>query len=107
MKTSTLPALRVKPELREAAERALRPNETLSKLMEASLESFIAHRSAEDDFLARGLRSAQKAREENRYISAETVLSKLAKKLAAARQPAGPGPESVAGKPKRPAASGS
>ena len=107
MKTSTLPALRVKPELREAAERALRPNETLSKLMEASLESFIAHRSAEDDFLARGLRSAQKAREENRYVSAEAVLSKLAQKLAAAKQPAGPGPVSVAGKPKKRAASGS
>jgi hypothetical protein len=107
MKTSTLPALRVKPELREAAERALRPNETLSKLMEASLESFIAHRSAEDDFLARGLRSAQKAREENRYISAEAVLSKLAQKLAAAKQPARPDPVSVADKPKRRAASGS
>jgi hypothetical protein len=108
MKTSTLPALRVKPELREAAERALRPNETLSKLMEASLESFIAQRSAEDDFLARGLRSAQQAREENRYISAEAVLSKLAQKLAAARQVAEQGQASVAaGKPKKRAASGS
>lgn len=107
MKTSTLPALRVKPELREAAERALRPNETLSKLMEASLESFIAHRSAEDDFLARGLHSAQKAREENRYISADAVLSKLEKKLAAAKQAADSGAVSVAGKPKRRAASGS
>ncbi len=87
MKTSTFPALRVKPALREAAERALRPNETLSKLMEASLESFIAHRAAEDDFIARGLRSAQKAKEENRYTSAEVVLAKLDKKLATAKQP--------------------
>lgn len=86
MKTSTFPALRVKPELREAAERALRPNETLSNLMEASLESFIAHRAAEDDFIARGLRSAQKAKEENHHVSAEAVLAKLEKKLAAAKQ---------------------
>jgi hypothetical protein len=107
MKTSTLPALRVKPELREAAERALRPNETLSKLMEASLESFIAHRSAEDDFLARGLRSAQKAREDNRYVSADAVLSKLAQKLAVAKEAASSSPASVAGKAKRRAASGS
>ena len=87
MKTSTLPALRVKPALREAAERALRPNETLSKLMESSLESYIAHRTAEDDFIARGLRSAQKAKEENRYVSAETVFAKLEQKLAVAKQP--------------------
>lgn len=87
MKTSTFPALRVKPALREAAERALRPNETLSNLMEASLESYIAHRAAEDDFIARGLRSAQKAKDENRYVSAEAVFAKLEKKLAAARDP--------------------
>ena len=87
MKTSTFPALRVTPALREAAERALRPNETLSNLMEASLESYIAHRAVEDDFIARGLRSAQKAKEENRYISAEVVFAKLHKKLAEAKQP--------------------
>lgn len=86
MKTSTFPALRVKPALREAAERALRPNETLSNLMEASLESYIAHRNAEDDFIARGLRSAQKAKDENRYVSAETVFAKLEKKLITAKQ---------------------
>lgn len=85
MKTSTLPALRVKPALREAAERVLRPDETLSKLMEASLESYIAHRIAEDDFIARGLRSAQQARRADRYVSAESVLTTLDQKLAAAR----------------------
>lgn len=85
MKTSTLPALRVKPALREAAERVLRPDETLSKLMEASLESYIAHRTAEDDFIARGLRSAQQARQADRYVSAEAVLAKLDQKLAAAK----------------------
>ncbi|MDP2818596.1 MAG: YlcI/YnfO family protein [Polaromonas sp.] len=100
MKTSTFPALRAKPELREAAERALRPNETLSNLMEASLESYIAHRAAEDDFIARGLRSAQKAKEANRYISAEAVFVKLDKKLIDAKQPA------TAGKTTKRAASG-
>lgn len=86
MKTSTFPALRVTPALREAAERALRPNETLSNLMEASLESYIAHRAAEDDFIACGLRSAQKAKEENRYVSAEVVFAKLEQKLTAAKR---------------------
>lgn len=96
MKTSTLPALRVNPALREAAERILRPDETLSKLMEASLESYIAHRIAEDDFIARGLRSAQQARQADRYVSADSVLAKLEQKLAMARL-------ARLGKPKPPA----
>ena len=86
MKTSTLPAIRVKPELREAAERALRPNETLSKLMESSLESFIAHRAAEDECIARGLRAAETARQENRYVSAKDVLAQLDEHIASAKR---------------------
>jgi len=86
MKTSTLPAIRVKPELREAAERALRPNETLSKLMESSLESFLSQRAAEDEFIARGLRAAQTAREENNHISAKDVLTQLDQRIAAAKR---------------------
>ncbi len=85
MKTATLPALRVSPALREAAERALRPDETLSRFMEASLESFIAHRAAEDDFHARGLRSADAARASQRYVPADAVLARLADRLAATR----------------------
>jgi predicted transcriptional regulator len=85
MKTATLPALRVDPALRDAAEKALRPNETLSKLMEASLESYIAHRAAEDDFIARGLRSAQQARETQRYAAAADVFAKLERRLEKAR----------------------
>ena len=86
MKTSTLPAIRVKPELREAAERALRPNETLSKLMECSLESLIAHRAAEDEFISRGLRAAKTARQENKYVSAKEVFAQLDKRIAAVKR---------------------
>jgi predicted transcriptional regulator len=86
MKTSTLPAIRVKPELREAAERALRPNETLSKLMESSLESFISQRAAEDEFISRGLRAAETARQTNQYVSAKDVLMQLDERIAAAKR---------------------
>ena len=86
MKTATLPALRVDPKLRDAAERALRPDETLSRLMESALESYIAQREAEDDFLARGLYSAQEARKSNEYVSAADVVAKLEKKLVAAKK---------------------
>lgn len=84
MKTSTLPAIRVKPELREAAERALRPNETLSKLMESSLESFISHRAAEDEFISRGLRAAETARQDNTYVSVKDVMAQLDQRIATA-----------------------
>lgn len=86
MKTSTLPAIRVTPELREAAERALRPNETLSKLMESSLESFISHRAAEDEFISRGLRAAETARQDNKYVTAKDVLTELDERIAAAKR---------------------
>lgn len=82
VKTATLPALRVSPDLRQAAEKALRPNETISKLMEISLEKFIAHRAAEDEFIARGLRSAQDARQSQVYFSADEVLQTLKHQLA-------------------------
>lgn len=82
MKTATLPALRVSPSLRQAAENALRPDETISKLMEISLERFIAHRAAEDEFIARGLRSAEEARQSQVYFSADEVLQTLKHQLA-------------------------
>ncbi|MEP6791120.1 MAG: YlcI/YnfO family protein [Ramlibacter sp.] len=90
MKSATLPALRVDPKLRDAAERALRPDETLSRLMETALASYIDQRAADDDFLARGLHSAQEARDKNQYVSAAVVVGKLEKKLAEARKKARP-----------------
>ncbi|WP_298928361.1 YlcI/YnfO family protein [uncultured Ramlibacter sp.] len=88
MKTATLPALRVNPKLRDAAERALLPGETLSKLMEAALESHIDQRAAQQEFIARGLHFAQEARAQGQYISAATVVAKMEKKLAAAQRKA-------------------
>ena len=85
MKSATLPALRVSPQLRASAEQALRPDETLSQLMQTSLEQFIAQRAAEDAFIARGLRSAQTARETQVYFSSESVLDELKGKLAQAK----------------------
>lgn len=90
MKTATLPALRVRPELRAAAERALLPDETLSRFMEASLESYVAHREAQEDFIARGLRAADAARNSQRYVSADAVIAKLTKRLAQAQVAAAP-----------------
>lgn len=86
VKTATLPALRVSPELRESAERALRPNETLSKFMESSLQSFIEQRQAEDEFIARGLRAGEQAQREQSHVSVDAVMAELTHKLALAKR---------------------
>ena len=85
MKTATFPAVRVTPELREAAEKVLRPDETLSRFVEDSLRSQIAHRVAEEEFIARGLKSAEEARRTGVYHSASSVLAEMKERLDAAR----------------------
>ena len=89
MKTAHLPAIRVSPELREAAERVLRPEETLSRLIEESLRSQIAYRLSEDEFIARGLHSAQESRAQGSYHSATQVVGELKQRLARAHQAKG------------------
>ena len=86
MKTATLPALRVSPELRQAAEKALRPDETLSGLMETSLKNFIAQRRAQDDFIARGLLARDEAKRTGDYVSVDEVMGKLRAMTAAAKE---------------------
>jgi hypothetical protein len=85
MKTATFPPVRVTPELREAAERVLRPDETLSRFVEESLRSQIAYRVAEEDFIARGLKAAEEARQTGTYHSAESVLAEMKQRLESAR----------------------
>jgi len=81
MKTATMPALRVQPELRQAAEEILRPGETLSAFVEDSLRRNVELRRAQQEFIARGLASRDVAKESGEYVSAKKVLSKLSAKL--------------------------
>lgn len=77
MKSSTIPSLRVEPELRQAAEKVLRKGETLSSFMEESLRAGIQHRKAQQEFIARGLASRDEARSTDEYFSAEEVFVEL------------------------------
>ena len=88
MKTATLPSLRVAPELREAAEDVLREGETLSAFLESALRAQIEQRRMQEQFLARGLASRDRARETGRYVPAETVLAELEAKLQKAKKKA-------------------
>ena len=77
MKTATIPALRVTPELRQAAESVLQEGETLSSFVEQSLRANIEHRLLQSEFIARGLAARDEARKTGEYVTAEKVLAEL------------------------------
>jgi predicted transcriptional regulator len=85
MKTATFPSLRVTPELRQAAEQILEDGETLSGFVEQSIREGIERRQIRQEFIARGLRSRDDARQTGQYASAESVVSRLEQMLAAAK----------------------
>ncbi len=85
MKTATMPALRVQPELRQAAEEILRPGETLSAFVEDSLRRNVAFRRTQREFIARGLTSRDEAKKTGVYFSSEEVLAELDAIIASAK----------------------
>ena len=84
MKSAIIPSLRVEPELRQAAENSLREGETLSSFMTESLQKGIQHRKVQQDFIARGLISKDKAQRTGEYFSAEEVSDELRSMLSRA-----------------------
>jgi predicted transcriptional regulator len=85
MKTATFPPLRVNPELRKAAEEMLEEGETLSSFVEQSIRDSVARRQLRQEFVARGLRSADAARRSSSYVSADAVVGRLEQMLASAK----------------------
>lgn len=88
MKSATMPALRVQPELRQAAEEILRPGETLSAFVEDSLRRNVAFRRTQQEFIARGLASRDEAKKTGVYFSSEEVLAELDTIIAGAKKKA-------------------
>ncbi len=86
MKTAAIPAVRVSPELRQAAEAVLETGETLSGFVEDAVRRNIEFRYAQKAFIARGLAAGAAARKSGKYIPAATVLGKLARRLDKARK---------------------
>ena len=85
MKSSTLPPLRVSPELRADAEAVLVPGESLSSFVHDAVTRTIEYRTAQQEFVERGLASAAKARRTGRYASSSTALRTLRRQLAKGR----------------------
>jgi len=86
MKTTTIPPLRVSPELRAEAEAVLEQGETLSSFVLEAVNRSIEYRKVRREFIARGLASASRARKTRKYISADKVIAKLARNLLKAKQ---------------------
>jgi Arc/MetJ-type ribon-helix-helix transcriptional regulator len=86
MKTASLPAVRVPPELRAQLEQALHTGESLSAFVEASVREALARRVDQAEFLQRGLASLADAKASSDTVRADAVLQSLAQKLDAARQ---------------------
>ncbi len=88
MKTATIPALRVDPALRQAAEDVLQAGETLSGFVEQSVRTNIERRRQQQAFIARGLTARDEARENGDYLAASDVLQELDDMLADAERKA-------------------
>ncbi len=85
-KTSTIPPLRVKEEVRAAAEAALMEGETLSGFVLEAIQFNIQRRTMQQEFVARGLAARDEARRTGKYVSADEVLAGLDKTLARSRK---------------------
>lgn len=85
MKTATIPSLRVDPELRLSAESVLHEGESLSGFVEQAIRQSVAHRQAEQEFIARGLSARDQARRTGCYVDGSAVLNRLQGMLDKAR----------------------
>ena len=86
MKSAAIPAVRVSPELRQAAEEVLQSGETLSGFVEDAVRRNVEFRYAQKEFVERGLASAAAARKSGRYVAATALLRKLTRRLDKARK---------------------
>ena len=85
-KSRTLPPLRVSEDLRADAESVLAPGETLSAFVMDAVSRTIDFRKSQLEYLARGMASADRARETGQYVTAGKVVGGLRRRLAAAKR---------------------
>jgi predicted transcriptional regulator len=86
MKSSNFPSVRVDPSLRDAAEKVLESEESLSSFVEHSIRYQVQRRNLQRAFIARGLASADEARHSGEYFSADEVLTELDQVIDAQRR---------------------
>lgn len=86
MKSAVIPQVRVEPELRAELEAVLKPSETLSQFVEASVRNAVEFRRVQTRFHERGDAAWQDYQRTGKSVSADEVLAKLQAKLDARRK---------------------
>ena len=81
MKTSTIPSIRVKPELRAEIESLLSEDESMSEFVETSVRESVLRRKTQAEFIAKGLALLAYAKKTDDYVDADVVIGKLQQKL--------------------------
>lgn len=77
MKSATIPTLRIMPKLRQDTQSVLKGVETLSSFADEALRKQIENRKSQQEFIARGLATRDKAKAMGNYVSKEEVMSSL------------------------------
>ena len=71
--------------MRAEVESLLGDGETVSQFVESSVRAAVLRRRVQSEFLARGMRSLEEARQTGDYVDADVVLQTLRSRLDAAR----------------------
>lgn len=89
MKSAVIPQIRVEPELRAELESVLRPGETLTDFVEASVRNAIAFRRVQTAFHDRAQAASEAYHRTGVSVPVEVVLTRLQSKLDARRKKSG------------------
>jgi len=81
MKSAVIPQIRVEPELRAELESVLKPGETLTDFVEATVRNAIAFRRVQTAFHARAQAASDEYHRTGVATPVETVLVRLQSKL--------------------------
>lgn len=86
MKTATIPPVRIDPSFRKDMEQSLEGGESLASLVETAVRNEVTRRRVQSEFVRRGMAAIYRTVSVGDGVPAEAVISKLEKKLAAARK---------------------
>ena len=85
MKTATLPAVRVAPEVRELVESVLKEGESLSTFIEETMKKQAQWRKEDEAFYARAAKASQALHEGGKFYTAEESIARLRAQVQRAR----------------------
>lgn len=85
MKTATLPAVRVAPQVRELIESVLLEGESLSTFIEETVKKHAQWRKEDEVLYARAAKASQNLRDGGKFFTAEESIARLRAQVRRAR----------------------